>query len=640
MAPGRSGVVYITTGRGDLLKSEDGARTFRSIRPFASDLHMSTVLVAESDPNVVYVGTQKGILRSHDAGATWEPLKCRQCIVSAIDPTDAHHLYGAEMDERWGEHAFAVSHDGGDTWKPMEKKVGSSFCYGMIPREVDIPWSPASGVYVWVDGPQPTCAPFDCAGVYLTRDDGATWSKAWEWRSTESVLWQRQPAETVTRFTAGRRETSSDGGKTWAGSAYALPPGVAGLGDIDVDAEDSSVLYAIGESESNHDWRKLLRSGDGGLTWQVLEKTPWGQPLTLATDSVKPGWIYLSTWQGFYSSRDGGKSWLLAEGLWDNQIYTVTVDPTDGRIVYAGNARGELFRSEDTGVSWRHADRGLPRKPVWDIVIEATRPARLIVGTGDCVWRSEDAGASWTRGRCIVPAGMYPPPVQVYELAKLDSDLWAAASQLGVLLSPDDARSWLRLYGEPSLTVDAWAPWELLAGSSKGILVARTDDWCVSSWCCPPKDGRVQALATDRRKPRFMALSLVARSYESREQDLGLWKTDEGSVGYCLSLQDDVLAIAVSPGSPYVLYAGAREHGLQVSFDQGLTWVAGGGLDRGSVFHIALDSLRPEVLYAATDRGVFVSRNSGISWMLTLDSARFPIREDLPPRNLSREGPF
>lgn len=628
-----AGVLYAVTSGGRLVVSTDGARTFRYLDVDTPAHVLSWVYCAPSQRGTIYAGGQGKLFRSIDGGRYWSQIVGSNLRLLSIDPLDPNHLLGLTFKD--GSLEIAESFDGGTTQRLLDRPIVVT-CETRFSNAWIVPGRRGEFVFSLE---RVSCLP----GVTGTGFGYSTYGRGnWKpipgknansWPGTAEV--SRWPQISI--FSGNRVWISPDAGRTWTQHDSKLP-GVEGLSSVVRDPKAELVLYGIGVG-TTWAYRPAMRSDDGGLSWRVMDNVPTSA-IDIAADQVGGGGVYVSTRDGLYASHDGGKTWFLPEGLWDNEIYAVAVSPTDSRIVYAGNARGELFKSEDAGSSWRHADRGLPRKPIWDIALEPTRPERLVIGTGDCVWRAEDAGTSWMRGRCIVPAGMYPPQVQVYELARLNSDLWAGASQLGVLLSPDDARSWLRLFGEPSLTVQARGPWELLAGSRKGILVAQTANWSAGSWCCPPKEGRVQALITDQRKPQFMALSLVARSYELPDRGLGLWKTDEGSVGYCRSLDDDVLSLAVSPGSPYVLYAGTRDHGLQVSFDQGLTWTAGAGLDRGSVFHIALDPLQPEVLFAATDGGVFVSRNFGTSWKLALDSTRFPIRPDLPPRNLSRDDAF
>jgi photosystem II stability/assembly factor-like uncharacterized protein len=616
-----------------LVVSTDGARTFRYLGLDTSDRLLSSVRCAPSQSGTIYAASQAKLLRSTDGGRHWSQIVGPNLRLLSIDPHDPNHLLGLTFKD--GNLEIAESFDGGTTQRLLDRPIVFT-CETRFSNAWIVPGTRGEFIFSLE---RVSCLP-GVTGTgfgHFTQGQGK-WKPipsedANSWSGT--VEMSRWPQISI--FSGDRVWISPDAGETWTQHDLKLP-GVDGLSSVVRDPKANLVLYGVGVGQMWH-YKPAMRSDDGGLSWRVMEGVP-GSAITIAADQVQAGWVYVSTWDGLYASHDGGKTWLLAEGLWDNEVYAVTVDPTDSQTVYAGNARGELFKTKDGGQSWRHTDRGLPRKPIWDIAIEVTRPSRLIAGTGDCVWRSEDAGDSWKRGRCIVPAGMYPPQVQVYELAKVASDFWFGASQFGVLLSPDDGRSWLRLYSEPSLTVKARYPWEVLAGSSKGLLSIAGDSWLAALWCCPPTDGKIQAIVVDSHKPRFMAFSLVARSYESSERDLGLWKTDEGSVGYCRSMEDDVLSLAVSPGSPYLLYAGTRAHGLLVSFDQGLTWAAGLGLEKGPVFHIAVDPLRPDCLYAATDTGVYVSRDSGISWILTLDSTRFPIRPDLPARDVSKQGPF
>jgi photosystem II stability/assembly factor-like uncharacterized protein len=76
-----------------------------------------------------------------------------------------------------------------------------------------------------------------------------------------------------------------------------------------------------------------------------------------------------------------------------------------------------------------------------------------------------------------------------------------------------------------------------------------------------------------------------------------------------------VTQLVPDPRQADVLYVAAFGSGVFKSVDAGRRWVAASrGLDDRAVLALALDPASPEVLYAGTDSGVFVSRDGGVSW--------------------------
>jgi photosystem II stability/assembly factor-like uncharacterized protein len=79
----------------------------------------------------------------------------------------------------------------------------------------------------------------------------------------------------------------------------------------------------------------------------------------------------------------------------DRPLLALAVDPNDGRVLLAGTAGGELYRSADGGQSWRLARSGLARG-VAVIAFSPFKSGLALAGTrGGGVWRSNDSGASW-----------------------------------------------------------------------------------------------------------------------------------------------------------------------------------------------------------------------------------------------------
>ena len=77
---------------------------------------------------------------------------------------------------------------------------------------------------------------------------------------------------------------------------------------------------------------------------------------------------------GIWRSEDEGQSWAnIRDGIWnDSNIYSLTADPTDSRVIYAGTQEG-IFRSDDRAVSFRKLEGPLDNYQVWAIAVDPQR---------------------------------------------------------------------------------------------------------------------------------------------------------------------------------------------------------------------------------------------------------------------------
>lgn len=105
--------------------------------------------------------------------------------------------------------------------------------------------------------------------------------------------------------------------------------------------------------------------------WQTAQKLAGQQTQCLAIDPLKPDRIYCGTMgDGLYASDDAGESWQRA-GLEGKNIMSVAVSQNervgDYGVVYAGTEPSNIFRSEDGGKTWQDCStiRDLPSAPTW-----------------------------------------------------------------------------------------------------------------------------------------------------------------------------------------------------------------------------------------------------------------------------------
>ena len=130
---------------------------------------------------------------------------------------------------------------------------------------------------------------------------------------------------------------------------------------------------------------------------------------------------------------------------------------SDPRIIYLGAAAGGLFKTVNGGQTWKPLFEDQPNPSIGDIALAPSNPSILYVGTGeannrqssswgDGVYKSMDAGATWTHlgleqthhiGRIVV----HPTDPNIVYVAAL-GDLWGPNKERGVYMSTDGGAHW------------------------------------------------------------------------------------------------------------------------------------------------------------------------------------------------------
>jgi len=149
----------------------------------------------------------------------------------------------------------------------------------------------------------------------------------------------------------------------------------------------------------------LFASHDGGARWERITAdgvlpTIW----SLTIDPVDPDIVFAGTRPAaVYRSRDRGRQWqkLAVDIAPECSIGTpfvtgILVDPDDHNTVWAGVEIDGVFRSRDGGDTWTHLDKtGLYDPDIHALAIAATSPKRLYASTARELFASSDLGDSW-----------------------------------------------------------------------------------------------------------------------------------------------------------------------------------------------------------------------------------------------------
>jgi len=241
-----------------------------------------------------------------------------------------------------------------------------------------------------------------------------------------------QPYTYYMGATGGGVWKTTDGGMTWVPVTDSTR--MAGsIGALAVAPSDPNVVYVgTGESPPRGNVSPgdgFYRSTDGGKSWAAAGLRDAGQIAEIVVHPANPDLVYAavlghifgpSEQRGVFRSADGGRTWsrILFRDAHAGAIH-LEMDPTNPRILYAalwqarrypwafesGGPGSGLFKSVDGGDSWREITRnpGLPDSGVVGkagIAVSPANPDRvwaIVEHDQGGVFRSDDAGATWTR---------------------------------------------------------------------------------------------------------------------------------------------------------------------------------------------------------------------------------------------------
>ncbi len=318
---------YFGSVAGGVWKTTDGGISWTPIFDKEPVSSIGSIAVAQSDPNVIYVGTGEacirgnisfgnGVYKSVDAGKTWTHLgldDTRQIGRVIVDPHNADIVFVAALGHAYGsnmERGVFRSSDGGKHWDKVlykDEKTGaiditfdpenSHILYAALWQVVRSPWILDSG------GPG--------SGIYKSIDGGATWKQLTE---------------------------------------HGLPKGVYGRIGIAAAPGGSNRVYALIEAKEGG----LFRSDDAGETWKKLDddhrftQRAWYFTHIFA-DPKNPDAVYILN-TGMYRLTDAGATFTPISaphgdrhGLW--------IDPKNPQRMIEADDGGATITT-DGGKGW------------------------------------------------------------------------------------------------------------------------------------------------------------------------------------------------------------------------------------------------------------------------------------------------
>lgn len=577
------GCVRGNISHGDgVYKSTDGGKTWAHMG--LKETHTVTrIRIHPANPDTVYVAAlghiygsnkERGVYKSTDGGRTWSQVLFVSDKAGAVDLSmDAKNpdvLYAATWEVFRTPYSLSSggpgskifkSTDGGKSWSEITRNPGLPT--GTLGR-IGIAVSPVdpNRVYASVEALD--------GGIFSSNDGGATWQLVNDNRNYRQRAWyyshvyaDPKNVDGVYILNVGAAR-STNGGKAWSGMGTPHSDNH----DLWINPDNPQILINANDGGANV-------SKDGGRTWSAQD-LPTGQFYHVTTDNFFPYRIY-GAQQDNSSIRIASRTFTRGIGRDDWQGTAggesgyIAVKPDDPEIVFGGNYSGDLAMiNHRTGHS-RAADPW-PDNPMGH-------------GAIDSVQRFQ-----WTYPILFSPHD----PNKLYTCSQFVLESFDGG-QSWKKISPDLTRndpSTLGSSGGPitkdNTGVEVYATVFTLAESpiTKGILWAGSDDGLVH---VSRNGGRKWENVTPREMPKWGLCSMVEASPHDN-------KTAYLAVD---NHENDDLA-------PYIY----------VTHDFGKTWdLRTVGIPKDWFVRVVReDPVRKGLLYAGTERGVFVSWNDGLRW--------------------------
>ncbi len=638
-------VIYAATASGGVWKSSDGAITWKPVFEQVGAMSIGAIAVAPSNPSIVWAGTGEpnnrqssswgdGVYRSVDGGASWTRMglaDSHHIGRIAIDPRNPSVVYVAALGHLWGpnqERGLYKTTDGGKNWTRalfINEDTGV----------VDVKLDPHSPDVVFAAAYQRRRTPFGFNGG-----------------GPDSALYK-----------------SVDGGASWKKLTKGLPyaeGGDTGRIGVSLYARDSSIMYTLVQHANGG----LFRSEDHGESW-IKQSSADPNPPYFSNVFIDPNndlriWIAALQGSGELSgvaySQDGGKTFAPTWGVKVHpDFHAMWINPANSKHMIIG-VDGGIYVTRDRGVNWQHVN-DIAIAQAYQVGYDMAQPYHVCSGF-------QDNGSAWgpsaTRNvngilnsdwlEVLVGDGFHCQPDQadsnlVY-IESQDGSLlrlnWATHERANIVPQPKT--------GEPPYRFEWNAPIEISHHDVKTIYFGaqflfkstdRGDSWTrISPDLTTGADRNTMPILGKLPKDHILSRNYgvtwypcITRISESPvdakvvwvgTQDGNLQVTRDGGQSW-KNVADRVTGVPkgtyvngieasrLGPGAAYAVFDGHRgdDFAVHIFFtdDFGQSWrPVSGSLSTGTARVIREDPKNPDVLFAGTEFGGFMSFDRGKNW--------------------------
>ncbi len=618
-------IILLGYSQGGIYRTEDGGITWKPVFDDQVSLSISQITFDTHNPNKIYATTGdvnisgypflgSGIYRSDDTGNSWTYIGLNGTGVLskvAVDPNKENIIYVGSMgypSQKGDERGLFRSIDGGQTWN---KTLTIDDSTGVI----DLVTDPVRPGYVYASG--------------------------WTRIRSNKISTTIGPGTDVYR--------SVDYGATWENLINGLPAGSHSRTGLEITGDGTLFVSYINNLLSGHcagyieSLEGIFKSVDGGMSWDTI---PIYELETLPCDLYGFNGWYFETLKvnpenaqdisllgvDMFRSLDGGETWVQSVPIW--WTYEVHGDKHD--LVFAA---GQMYLATDGGAYKCPIDQSLPWSDIENIpstqfyrtAFNPHQPDQYVGGAQDNGTTSGNASMlnEWPRlfgGDGFQPLFDPGEPDWSYVMTQSGEVYWS--HDHGVNYDKITTGLVGYRYWDMPLVMSHQDPKILFCGTNTVYKIDMRDS--MKLWKSISPDLTRGDTILGYRYPAITAIAqsdLDSMRLYAGTQDGKLWTTPDGGLdwtditdgtpGYFVT---SIITSTIDPQKVFATYSGYRDNDhtpyIYKSDDAGQHWVSVGvnipmlGVNS----FLILPGWDDEVLFAATDGGVYTSFNAGALW--------------------------
>jgi photosystem II stability/assembly factor-like uncharacterized protein len=637
--PGNPNIVYVGTASGGVWKTTNGGMTWKPIFERQGTLSVGDIALQPGNPDVVWVGTGEanprnsvsfgdGVYKSTDGGKTWNHVglkDTRHIARILIHPTNPDIAYVGALGHAFGpndERGVFMTTDGGKTWA---KTLFIDNEHGISDLEIDAsnPNILYAAVWRFERKPWTFVSGSEKGGVYKSIDGGKTWNKLTNGlpKLMGRIGVKAAPSNpnvvyVIAETKEGTMFRSDDKGETFRNVSRQASIVSRGFyyTDVRVDPMNENRVYAVAST--------LFVSIDGGRTYRPIAPNIHIDYHAMWIDPVNPKRMWTGQDGGIAVSHDHGESWEYVNNMPLGQFYHVFADNRQpfynvmGGLQDNGSWSGPSRNREPAGIlndDWRMVSFGDGFK----VINHADNPELyLSLSQGGNVVRTDmttreqqsvkpylagaGGAASNEKYRFNWNAPLIPSPHD-------KNTVYLAGN--AVFKSTDFGKSWTRISddlttNDPAKLKDAGGPIapENTTAEYHCTIISLEESPIKSGvlWA-GSDDGNVQVTMDGGKKWENVTKNVKGMAANSPVSHVEPSRTNANTayVSFDRHMFDDV--------KPYVFKT--------TDGGKSFTNITGNLPEAGYVHVVREDPKNPNLIYAGTELGLWVSYNGGNSWV-------------------------
>ena len=653
--PDNDNVWYVAVGSGGVWKTENSGTTWSPIFDDQASYSTGCITIDPNDPARIWVGSGEnvggrhvgygdGVYLSPDSGATWKNmgLKNSEHISKiVVHPNNSDVVWVASQGPLWkkgGERGVYKTTNGGKNWKRV---LGNS------------EWTGATDLMIDPNDPQILYA--------------ATWDR----HRTVAAYMGGGPGSGIHR--------STDGGETWEKLSNGLPKSNMGKIGLALSPQKSNVVYAAIELDRTQGG--VYRSEDGGSSWSKMSDTVSGGTgphyyQELYASPHKFDRLYLMNVR-VLTSEDGGKSFTqLKEEKKHSDNHALIFKKDDPNYLMIGTDAG-IYESFDLAQNWRYI-KNLPLTQFYKVAVNNAEPFYSIFGGtqdngsvgGPSATDEREGIANKHWYKTLFADGHQSATDPVH-----DDIIYAETQQGGlhridltsgepVMIQPQaqEGDPYERFNWDAPILVSPHNPARLYFASYRvWKSESRGDDWEPISGDLTRNEERIELPIMGRQQswdnPWDVGAmsnynSITSLSESPVKEGVLFAGTDDGHIQISQNggqqwnqipvtkmglpnrtFVNDIKADLFDSNTVYVVLDNHKEGDfnpyIYKSTDLGASWksISSNLPKRTLVWRIVQDHVNKNLLFAATEFGVYVSLNAGTAWQKLPGTPTLPFRD-------------